>query len=72
MSSTATGAFPDAALPGSAVALAGDAEGWASRLRAGSPAVVGRLHDGRMHLDLRAVLPPELPELVRAVVAARG
>ena len=70
--SVGAGAFPDAALPGAAVALAGDAEGWAARLRAGSPAVVGRVHDGRMHLDLRAVLPPELPELARAVVTARG
>jgi hypothetical protein len=34
--------------------------------------VVGRVHDGRMHLDLRAVLPHELPDLARAVVAARG
>ena len=70
--SVGAGAFPDAALPGAAVALAGDAEGWASRLRAGTPAVVGRVHDGRMHLDLRAVRASELPELARAVVAARA
>ena len=70
--SVGAGAFPDAALPGAAVALSGDAEEWAQRLRAGAPAVVGRVHDGRMHLDLRAVLAHELPELVRAVVAARG
>ncbi|MFL5616968.1 MAG: L-seryl-tRNA(Sec) selenium transferase [Gemmatimonadaceae bacterium] len=70
--SVGAGAFPDAALPGAAVALVGDAEGWAARLRAGSPAVVGRVHDARMHLDLRAVLAHELPELTRAVVDARG
>ena len=70
--SVGAGAFPDAALPGAAVALSGDAERWATRLRAGSPAVVGRVHDGRMHLDLRAVLAHELPDLARAVVAARG
>ena len=70
--SVGAGAFPDAALPGAAVALAGDAEQWASRLRAGEVAVVGRVHDGRMHLDLRAVLPHEAPDLARAVVAARG
>jgi L-seryl-tRNA(Ser) seleniumtransferase len=70
--SVGAGAFPDAALPGAAVALSGDADGWASRLRAGAIAVVGRVHDGRMHLDLRAVLPRELPDLARAVVAARG
>ena len=38
---------------------------------AGPPAVVGRVHDGRLHLDLRAVLPRELPDLARAVVDAR-
>jgi L-seryl-tRNA(Ser) seleniumtransferase len=70
--SVGAGAFPDAALPGAAVALAGDAERWAARLRSGSPAVVGRVHDGRMHLDLRAVLAHELTELARVVVAARG
>jgi len=70
--SVGAGAFPDAALPGAAVALEGDAERWAARLRAGTPAVVGRVHDGRMHLDLRAVIAHELPDLARAVVAARG
>jgi hypothetical protein len=33
--------------------------------------VVGRVHDGRLLLDLRAVLAKELPELARAVVDAR-
>jgi len=70
--SVGAGAFPDAALPGAAVALSGDAELWAARLRNGAPAVVGRVHDGRLHLDLRAVLEHELPHLARAVVAARG
>ena len=70
--SVGAGAFPDAELAGAAVALEGDAEAWATRLRAGSPAVVGRIHEGRMHLDLRALLERELPELTRAVVAARG
>ena len=70
--SVGAGAFPDAELAGAAVALEGDAEDWAIRLRAGEPAVVGRIHDGRLHLDLRAVLERELPELTRAVAAARG
>jgi L-seryl-tRNA(Ser) seleniumtransferase len=70
--SVGAGAFPDAALPSAAVALAGDAEAWARRLRSGAPAVIGRVHEGRMQLDLRAVLDRELPELLRAVVAARG
>ena len=70
--SVGAGAFPDAALSGAAVMLAGEAESWARRLRAGTPAIVGHVHDGRLHLDLRAVLERELPDLARAVVAARG
>ena len=70
--SVGAGAFPDAALPGAAVALDGDAERWAQRLRDGAPAVVGRIHDGRLQLDLRAVPETELPVLAQAVVAARG
>jgi L-seryl-tRNA(Ser) seleniumtransferase len=69
--SVGAGAFPDAELPGAAVALAGDAEVWARRLRAGKLAIIGRVHDGRLHLDLRAVLPREVPELALAVIAAR-
>jgi L-seryl-tRNA(Ser) seleniumtransferase len=69
--SVGAGAFPDAELPGAAVALAGDAEQWTRRLRAATPGVVGRVHDGRLHLDLRSVLAKELPELARAVVDAR-
>ena len=71
MGSVGAGAFPDAELPGAAVALSGDAERWASRLRAGSPAVVGRVHDGRLHLDLRAVLAHEIPDLARAIMKTR-
>ena len=70
--SVGAGAFPDAELPGAAVALDGDAERWADRLRAGAPAVVGRVHDGRLQLDVRAVSERDLGELARAVVAARG
>ena len=70
--SVGAGAFPDAELAGAAVTLDGDAERWAARLRDGSPAVVGRIHDGRLHLDLRAVPEHELADLTRAVVAARG
>ncbi|HKH94495.1 MAG TPA: L-seryl-tRNA(Sec) selenium transferase [Gemmatimonadaceae bacterium] len=69
--SVGAGAFPDAELPGAAVALDGEAERWARRLRAGALAVVGRVHDGRFQLDLRAVPERDLPDLARAVVAAR-
>jgi L-seryl-tRNA(Ser) seleniumtransferase len=72
MGSVGAGAFPDTEIPGAALALAGDADDWARRLRAGSPAVVGRVHDDRLLLDLRAVLESELPELHRAVVSAHA
>ena len=70
--SVGAGAFPDAVLPGAAVALAGDAERWAQHLRAGAPAVIGRVHEGRLYVDLRAVPERDLRDLVDAVVAARG
>jgi L-seryl-tRNA(Ser) seleniumtransferase len=66
------GAFPAIELPSVAVALEGDAEGWARRLRGSDPAVVGRVHDSRLHLDLRAVADDVVPTLVAAVTAARG
>ncbi|MFL5606160.1 MAG: L-seryl-tRNA(Sec) selenium transferase [Gemmatimonadaceae bacterium] len=71
-SSVGAGAFPTAALPSVALALAGDAERWSTALRAGDPAVVGRVHDGRMLLDFRAVPAASVAALASAVVAARG
>ena len=69
--SVGAGAFPDADLPSVALALSGDVEQWASRLRESSVvAVVGRAHDGRLLIDLRAVLPRELDDLERAIAAA--
>ena len=70
--SVGAGAFPEAVLDGAAVALHGDAERWARRLRDGHPAVVGRVHEGRLLIDLRAVLPRDLTALERAVVDASG
>jgi L-seryl-tRNA(Ser) seleniumtransferase len=66
------GAFPTATLPSVALALSGDAERWAAALRAGEPAVVGRVSDGRLMLDLRTVPDDAAEALVTAVVAARG
>ncbi len=71
-SSVGAGAFPTATLPSVAVALAGDAVRWAAALRAGDPAVVGRVHDGRMLLDFRAVPAEAVSVLAAAVVAANG
>ncbi len=71
-SSVGAGAFPTVELPSVAVALEGDAVRWTERLRAGDPAVVGRVTDGRLHLDLRAVPDQVVPELAGAIIAARG
>ncbi len=66
------GAFPTAELPSFAVALAGPAERWSTRLRAGKPPVVVRVHDGRVLLELRTVREDEMAELADAVVIADG
>lgn len=66
------GAFPTASLPSAAVALEGDAEQWSVALRSGGTAVVGRVQEGRMLLDLRTVPDDDVAALVAAVVAARG
>jgi L-seryl-tRNA(Ser) seleniumtransferase len=72
IASVGAGAFPAATLPSAALALAGDAERWAAALRAGEPAVVGRVQDGRLLLDLRTVPDDDVATLVSAVVTARG
>ena len=51
------GAFPTARIPSAALALEGNAEALAARLRAAATPVVGRIEDGRLLLDLRSVLP---------------
>jgi L-seryl-tRNA(Ser) seleniumtransferase len=66
------GAFPTAALPSVALALDGGAERWAEALRAGEPAVVGRVREGRLLLDLRTVPETDVDTLAAAVVAARA
>src|SRR5262249_7944475 len=43
---------------------------FALRLRSGDPAVVGRLRDGKVVLDVRTVLPHQEDALVEAVVRA--
>jgi L-seryl-tRNA(Ser) seleniumtransferase len=64
------GAFPSHELPSAAVALRGHAGELAARLRAGSPPVVARIHDGRVLLDLRSV--PEKDDTVLAEAVARA
>jgi L-seryl-tRNA(Ser) seleniumtransferase len=69
------GALPVTEVPSSAVVVTppgGDADGLAARLRRGEPAVVGRVHDDRIMLDLRTVRDDELEELIVAVLTAVG
>ena len=67
------GAWPLGKLPTCLVSIrpaAGGAGGLEERLRAGTPAVIGRVEDGRLRLDLRTVLPEQEDTLARSVVAA--
>jgi L-seryl-tRNA(Ser) seleniumtransferase len=63
------GGAPGLRLDGWAVALPAD---WAVPLRTGRPPVLGRVHDGLLLLDLRAVPPERDGELFRAVHLVRG
>jgi L-seryl-tRNA(Ser) seleniumtransferase len=60
------GGAPGVELPSAAVSLP---EPYAARLRAGAPAVVGRLETGRCLLDLRTVAPEDDDLLMTAVRA---
>jgi len=67
------GALPLLELPGPAVAIDPGPAGatkLAASLRAGDPAVVGRLHDGKLLLDPRTLTDDEAREVARAVRAA--
>ncbi len=60
------GGAPDVALPSAAVSLP---ESCALPLRTGTPAIVGRLENGRCLLDLRTVAPDDDEALGSAVLA---
>jgi len=65
------GSLPGVTLPTRLLALAApDPDALAARLRAGDPAVVGRIEEGRLVLDPRTVMPGEDEALVAAVRAA--
>ena len=67
------GSTPEQALPTWLIAIESDeVVGLERRLRGGDPAVVARIEDERLLLDLRTVFPEEEPGLVRAVVRAAG
>jgi L-seryl-tRNA(Ser) seleniumtransferase len=66
------GALPLLELPGPAVAIdpgPAGADALAAALRAGDPAVVGRIHDGRLLLDPRTLTDDEARAVARAVRA---
>jgi L-seryl-tRNA(Ser) seleniumtransferase len=60
------GSGPGVELPSAAVAVP---ESWSVPLRTGNPVVVGRVHDGRLLLDLRAVPRLDDEALLAAVLA---
>jgi L-seryl-tRNA(Ser) seleniumtransferase len=64
------GSLPLLELPGPVVALAGNAEDLAARLRANDPPVIGRIQDGRLLLDPRTIGDEEIDIVAAAVRAA--
>jgi L-seryl-tRNA(Ser) seleniumtransferase len=65
------GSLPGLSIASYGIALPGDAEVTARRLRTGDPAVIGRIEDARLLLDLRTV-PQEHDELLVAAVLRAG
>jgi L-seryl-tRNA(Ser) seleniumtransferase len=67
------GALPTHEIPSFAVSLGGaDAEVLAERLRGAEPPVVGRVHEGKVWLDVRTLLSGDEEAVVKAVKGARG
>ena len=64
------GSLPEETQPSRAVALGGRAAGIVAKLRAARPAVITRIVDGRVALDLRALLPEDDELLGRTVIEA--
>jgi L-seryl-tRNA(Ser) seleniumtransferase len=64
------GAFPTAKIPSVALAVTRDAAALESALRLGERAVIARVAEGKVLLDLRTVLPREDDALATALVAA--
>jgi L-seryl-tRNA(Ser) seleniumtransferase len=67
------GTLPTYEIPSFAASLGGaDAEVLAERLRGAEPPVVGRVHEGRLWLDVRTLLSGDDEAVVKAVKGARG
>jgi hypothetical protein len=54
-------------IPSIAIALPGDPQRGEARLRGGAPAVIARISDGSLLLDMRSVLPREDEMLAAAI-----
>ncbi|MEX2281550.1 MAG: L-seryl-tRNA(Sec) selenium transferase [Gemmatimonadota bacterium] len=67
------GAFPDVRLPSYGIAIVSEhADALDARLRSHDPAIVGRIAQGQLILDLRTVAESEEAELERALLATRA
>jgi L-seryl-tRNA(Ser) seleniumtransferase len=64
------GSLPEETQPSRAVALAGRAAGLVAKLRAARPAIITRIVDGKVALDLRAVLPEDDELLTHTITKA--
>jgi L-seryl-tRNA(Ser) seleniumtransferase len=65
------GSLPGETLPSACLLLAGaSADDLARRLRVGAQRVFGRIHDDRLYLDLRTVLPEDDDHLVQSILDA--
>jgi L-seryl-tRNA(Ser) seleniumtransferase len=62
------GAFPTAAIPSRSIVLSRNPQDAEKKLRLGEPAVIGRISEGNLLLDLRSVLPSEDDLLAAAIM----
>ena len=65
------GAFPTATIPSRAIVLSRNVKDIEENLRLGQPAVIGRISEGNLLLDLRSVRPHEDDLLAEAVLKLR-
>jgi L-seryl-tRNA(Ser) seleniumtransferase len=70
VSSVGGGAFPAATILSAALRLDAPADAVEKKLRGRDPAIVARISEGMVMLDLRTVFVTDEEELVRAVRAA--
>ena len=70
VASVGGGAFPTATLPSTAVALAGNAALLEEKLRLAEPAVIARVADGELLVDLRSVAERDDVSLGKAILSA--